>query len=184
MKVLCVDTTTDRIVLALFADGNKYYFIGEKGCKKHNAVLLEEIDTILRENGVDVNEIDYFGVCIGPGSFTGIRIGVATINAFALALGRSVAEVTSLEIEDDGTDKLVLLSCGHGNYYVGRFGEKTEYFDLSGEELDKIDMEKVFIEEIDAEKFLNKVLTKISDEQFVEQARPFYLKKSSAERNE
>ncbi len=184
MKVLCVDTTTDRIVLALYIDGNKAFFIGEKGCKKHNAVLLEEIDAILRENSVDINEIDYFGVCIGPGSFTGIRIGVATVNAFALALGRKAVEVTSLEIEDDGTEKLVLLSCGHGNYYVGSFGNETKYFDVSVADIEKLEVKKVYIEETDAEKFLEKTLTKIFDKQYVEQARPFYLKKSSAERAE
>ncbi len=182
MNVLSLDTTSDRIIIALKIGEKDFFYRGEVGCKRHNSELLNAIDNMLSENGISINEIDCFGVCVGPGSFTGIRIGVATVNALSLALKKKTVEITSLETEDDGSDKTVLLPCGHGNYYAARFGKEKSYFSLDGEEAEKIEGEKICLEEISPRKLLNKTLQKFSEEQFVEQAKPFYLKKSSAER--
>ena len=184
MNVLAVDTTSDRIVVALRTACGTDYYRGEAGCKKHNSALMKAIDDLLAKNGIGIGEIDYFGVCVGPGSFTGIRIGVSAVNALSMAVGKKIVEVVSLETEDDGREKAVLLPCGHGNFYAARFGKETAYYALSGEEAEKIEVPKIILEEIVPEKLLEKTMQKIYAEQFVEQAKPFYLKKSSAERIE
>lgn len=183
MKLLALDATAERIVIALYKDGKRDYFSSEKGAKKHNSALLGYIDAFLGRNGIGLSDIDVFGVAVGPGSFTGIRVGVATINAFNLALGKKIVEVTTLEIHKEEWDCLVMLDCKHGNYYCGKFANnEAEYLALSEEEADEVDLPKVYVSETAGEELLEKCLQKAAEGAFTTQAKPFYLKKSSAER--
>ena len=60
MRLLCLDTTTEYIVLALKNDNKSDYYISEKGCKKHNSILLSDIDAFLENNGLKISDIDVF----------------------------------------------------------------------------------------------------------------------------
>ena len=85
MNILCIDTSADSIALALLLEGDSpQYFVGADDKKKHNSVLLGYIEEFLAKNNTFIQQIDVFGVVVGPGSFTGIRVGVATVNALAL----------------------------------------------------------------------------------------------------
>ncbi len=64
----------------------------------HSATLMPSIDAALRSAKKRIEEIDLFAVTIGPGSFTGLRIGLATVKAFAAIRRRPLAPVTSLEV--------------------------------------------------------------------------------------
>jgi tRNA threonylcarbamoyladenosine biosynthesis protein TsaB len=64
----------------------------------HSATLLPSIDTALESAKTRIDEIDLFAVTIGPGSFTGLRIGLATVKAFAVVRRRPIVPVTSLEV--------------------------------------------------------------------------------------
>jgi len=181
LNLLAIDTTTDTIVLALLNGERRDYFIGEAGCKKHNASLLTLIDAFLNRNALKISDVDVFGVNVGPGSFTGIRIGVATVNAFSKALNKRLVEVTSLEQLKDKSDKLALLSCGHGNFYAGLFeGESVRYFSLSEEELKNYAVKKEYLNSAVPERLLEKCIEKAQGNAYVKQARPFYIKESSA----
>lgn len=181
MNLLTIDTTTDQIILGLTFNNKNYYFQGEKNCKKHNELLLTYVDIFLTDNGATLSDIDVFGVVVGPGSFTGIRIGVATVNAFAMATKKKIVEITSLEQLDNGEEKLVLLDCRHGNYYVGKFGRTVEYMALNESEIAGIKLKKVYLTEVHPDAIQSKCNEKAELGLFVKQAKPFYLKKSSAE---
>ena len=88
----------------------------------HSVLLMDEIEKCLAEAGFDKKDIDVFVCAIGPGSFTGIRIGVATVKALAYALGKKVLGVTSFESlaynVSDGRKKLAVIDARHANYYV------------------------------------------------------------------
>lgn len=182
MKLLAIDTTTEKIIIGLYNEGKRSFFVGEKGSKRHNSALLTNIDNILSENCLSINDIDVFGVVSGPGSFTGIRIGVATVNALAFATQKPIVEISSLEQNDDGSSKMVLLDCKHNNYYVGIFGEETQYLALNGDEINNYDIKKEYLTDSDEGKILDKCIKKAEKSTFVDKAKPFYLKKSSAER--
>jgi tRNA threonylcarbamoyladenosine biosynthesis protein TsaB len=64
----------------------------------HSATLMPAIDSALEIAGTDVSSIDLFAVTIGPGSFTGLRIGLATVKGFAAVKHRPVVTMTSLEL--------------------------------------------------------------------------------------
>ena len=184
MKLLAVDTSSDAIVLALANGDKKDYFVGEKGAKRHNAALLSDIDAFLERNDMSLQDVDVFGVVVGPGSFTGIRIGVATVNAFSLALHKKIVAVTSLELPVDGRGRvLTALDCRHDNFYCGIFENgEAEYLPLTREEIEKADCPVVYLSGNYQEELLEKCLLKAEKGEFYTQAKPFYLKRSSAER--
>ncbi|MBR1747170.1 MAG: tRNA (adenosine(37)-N6)-threonylcarbamoyltransferase complex dimerization subunit type 1 TsaB [Clostridia bacterium] len=184
MNILALDTSAEKIVLSLFANDKKDYYIGQGAAKKHNSELLIQIDSFLKRNGLTVEELDVIGVVVGPGSFTGIRIGVATANALAKALSKKIIEVTSLELPvEDAGRVLVALDCKHDNYYCGLFENDTvEYQPLTRSEIDSFDGKVLFLNGAYEKELLEKVLTKTDREEFSSQAKPFYMKRSSAER--
>lgn len=95
-RLLLVDTATPTGSVAL-SQGEK--LLGEivlSGPANHTDHLLGNIDELLRGVGLAIGDMDGFGVVLGPGSFTGLRVGVATIKGLALATGKPVVGVTSL----------------------------------------------------------------------------------------
>jgi len=97
MNILTIDTST---IVASAAILNEEKLIGEviiNHQKKHSEKLMVAIDHLLSDGGLSIKDIDVFGVVAGPGSFTGLRIGMATIKGFAQALNKPVVGVSSLE---------------------------------------------------------------------------------------
>lgn len=85
MILLCIDTTKQKAVIALNNNGIKSVHEIPKS-KKHSEALLTELEEFLCENKITINDVTHLGAVTGPGSFTGIRIGMATIKAFSFAL--------------------------------------------------------------------------------------------------
>ena len=91
MLILAFDTATDVATSALVSDGE---VLGERVSRA--VTLLEDVDALLRQAGAHTRELDALAVGIGPGSFTGVRVGLATARGIALALGVPVAGVSTL----------------------------------------------------------------------------------------
>ncbi len=97
MLVLGIDSTSDAATAALVQDGVLLCEYTQNQKKTHSVKLLPMIESMLSDMEIELSEIDVFACGIGPGSFTGVRIGAATIRGFCDALSKSVAAVTSLE---------------------------------------------------------------------------------------
>src|ERR1700693_810246 len=97
MRVLALDTTTPSGSVALVDDGRVVDERRGDPSRPHAQRLPGEIMTLLRERGVDIREIDLFAVASGPGSFTGLRIGIATIQGLAFVHRRQVVAISALE---------------------------------------------------------------------------------------
>ncbi|MGL4484482.1 MAG: tRNA (adenosine(37)-N6)-threonylcarbamoyltransferase complex dimerization subunit type 1 TsaB, partial [Anaerovoracaceae bacterium] len=97
MKILAIETTGPLCSIALLKDDG--ILIEKKNDKKlkHLESLMPMIEELLREEGVKIGDLDYFAVSEGPGSFTGIRIGIATAKALAQATGKKIIPVPTLE---------------------------------------------------------------------------------------
>lgn len=89
MKLLCIDTTKPKAVICLNNDG-KCVFLEINEAKKHSESLLIELETFLGENNLTIKDITHLGSVTGPGSFTGIRIGMATVKALSFALNQKI----------------------------------------------------------------------------------------------
>lgn len=92
MLTLAFDTATDVATSALVDDDE---VLGERSSRA--ASLLEDVDALLRQGGAHPNDLDALALGIGPGSFTGLRIGLATARALALAVGIEGAGVSTLD---------------------------------------------------------------------------------------
>ncbi|TML28471.1 MAG: tRNA (adenosine(37)-N6)-threonylcarbamoyltransferase complex dimerization subunit type 1 TsaB [Actinobacteria bacterium] len=97
MLILAFDTATDIATSALVSDGE---ILGERTSRA--VTLLEDVDALLRQAGTHTREVDALAVGIGPGSFTGVRIGLSTARGLALALGVPVAGVSTLDALEAG----------------------------------------------------------------------------------
>jgi tRNA threonylcarbamoyladenosine biosynthesis protein TsaB len=92
MLILAFDTATDVATSALVSDGE---VLGER-CSRA-VTLLEDVDALVRQAGAHTRELDALAVGVGPGSFTGVRIGLSTARGLALALDIPAAGVSTLD---------------------------------------------------------------------------------------
>jgi tRNA threonylcarbamoyladenosine biosynthesis protein TsaB len=114
MLILAFDTATDVATSALVSDGE---VVGERTSRA--VTVLEDIDALLRQAGAHTRELDGIAVGIGPGSFTGIRIGLATARGLALALGVPVAGVSTLDALAAGAPEAVpVIDARRGEVFV------------------------------------------------------------------
>jgi len=96
MLILAVDTTTPGGSVALLEDET---LLGEANVESpatHSARLFRSIDFLLGALAKDIKDVEAFAVAAGPGSFTGIRIGVGAVKSLAFASGKLVAPVSTL----------------------------------------------------------------------------------------
>lgn len=124
MKILAVDSSglvasvavvEDDVLLAEYTMNYK---------KTHSQTLLPMLNEIKEMIDLDLNSIDYIAVAAGPGSFTGLRIGSATVKGMGLALKKDIVEVSTLEglaFNLCGTDKFVcpLMDARRNQVYTG-----------------------------------------------------------------
>jgi tRNA threonylcarbamoyladenosine biosynthesis protein TsaB len=104
-------------------------FTGDSGIS-HSNTLLKDIDKLLHEAQLDLSEIDLFAVATGPGSFTGLRIGIATVKGLAATLDRPCAGVPTLQavaLSAGASERSVaLLPAGRGEVFAQLFSVTTD----------------------------------------------------------
>ena len=98
MKILGIDTSTMAANVAVLEDDKLIceYTINTK--KTHSQKLMPMIENMLKLSDIEVRDIDAIAICVGPGSFTGLRIGMATAKAMAHVNNIPLIGVNSLEI--------------------------------------------------------------------------------------
>ena len=93
MLTLALDTALDRAAVAVSDGAGRQHALVERMDRGHAEHLLPMIDRLLAEAGVAIADVGRIAVDVGPGSFTGIRIAVATARGLGLALGVPVIGV-------------------------------------------------------------------------------------------
>lgn len=97
MRIFAIDTSAKSASAALVEDGviKGEYFINTM--LTHSETLMPMVDLLLKSVRVELSDIDYFAVNCGPGSFTGLRIGIAAVKGMAFALNKPCVAVSTLE---------------------------------------------------------------------------------------
>ena len=140
MKLLVFDTSNSTCCAGLYemkyGEAPKeisYRISMEK--RTHSETLLPLVDDVLKEAGIGNNDVDLYGVTVGPGSFTGIRIGIATVKGMALVTGKKVAKVSSTEalgrsvepVAYDGTTYILpCFDARNKRVFAGLYDEKMK----------------------------------------------------------
>lgn len=97
MKILAIDTSTTHSSCSVMEDNNIVGDFSINQSMSHNEILLVMVDEVLKKLNIDIEDIDLFVAVTGPGSFTGIRIGVTVVKALAMALNKPIVAVNTLE---------------------------------------------------------------------------------------
>ncbi len=97
MKILAIDTSSKVCSVAITEDDKKIIELHSDDEKTHSVKLMPMIDEAFQSTNLNLNNIDLLACCVGPGSFTGVRIGIATVKAFSDSKNIPVVGVSSLE---------------------------------------------------------------------------------------
>lgn len=97
MRILALETSSATASVALLQDGKIISEFVLNDGYTHSRKLVPMIDTILNYLSLKVQDIDYIAASIGPGSFTGLRIGVVTAKSMAMAVGKNTVGVHTLD---------------------------------------------------------------------------------------
>lgn len=201
MNFLAVDTSAKQLTVLVYR-GGRVVTRGRADCAmRHSVLLMDEIDGALREAELTPRECDFFAAVTGPGSFTGIRIGISTVKGLCVALQKPALSVTSFDCiayAEKGDCLLALVNAGHSHYYARRYrggepefggGEfltdeqaedliRSGYRPCAGEEL------PITCNRVDAANgLLNACLALSGKAAPPEQMQALYIRKSSAEEN-
>ncbi len=96
MKLLALDTTSEFGSIALLKDAELIEQVAMHSQDGFAHAIFQEIEALLARRGLGVHDIDVFAGASGPGSFTGVRVGLTTVKGLAEATGRKVVAVSNL----------------------------------------------------------------------------------------
>ncbi len=186
MNILAIDTTNTRLTVVLITEHGCFSEETEVGKSGHSALLMPTVDKVLKDGGVNVTCLNAVAAVVGPGSFTGIRIGVAAMTALAFATGARRIAVTSFElIAYNRRSVLAAVDAGHGNVYAAECenGRVTAARFISAEEnftgIDEAEYKPCCTF---SEALAGVVKAKAESGEYCEVLAPFYMRKSQAER--
>ncbi len=121
MNYLAIDTSGEHLTVLVSFNG-KYYSEYLSNCNlKHSLTLMPTVEKVMNESGAKLEDMDFFSAVVGPGSFTGIRIGVATVKALCYANSKKILGVTSFDVLAYNKPKgkyLTVIDANHDNFYV------------------------------------------------------------------
>lgn len=138
LKRLVIDSATKYLYVALYNDFecvSKYY---EAGVNNHSVIIMPEIEKLLVDNNLEVRDLDEIYIGIGPGSYTGLRVGVVIAKMFGWNNNIPVFTVSSLAMMASSVNEngLVIseIDARRGNSFLGLYDLEEGYLTLQEEE--------------------------------------------------
>lgn len=132
MNKLIINTANDELEIVLCVK-DTIFSKSEKSKLHHNETMLPLLDELLKENKIRLTDINELGVIIGPGSFTGIRVGIATIKAFRDSLNIQAKGINNLDYlfnlakSQNENINVVAIKGSRDSYFVARFINDVVY---------------------------------------------------------
>ena len=122
--ILAIDTATSQLRLALQFGGDRTVTIDETVGTSHGQVLVRKVEDLLASSGLETYQLEALVVCTGPGSFTGLRIGLAAAKGIAVALdlplvGVSLFEIAAQKLRAAAGRVAVVIPFKRGELYLG-----------------------------------------------------------------
>jgi len=129
MLILAFNTTDEHGGAAIYRDAERLAVAANESSASYSITLFQMVDALLRQTQRSLRDIELFAVAHGPGSFTGIRIGVAAAQAWGTAFSRPVRGISVLqamaeEAQPDGRLALPILDARRGEFFLSLFERK------------------------------------------------------------
>ncbi len=126
MLTLAFDTSSKTLSVALLRDRTVLYNAVLHKEQNHSEVLLPAIDEACRQTGISVRDVGFFVCTLGPGSFTGLRIGLSTLKGLMMATGKQAAGVSALaalalNVEEPDAVIGSMMDAGRGQVYLAYY---------------------------------------------------------------
>lgn len=123
MKFLAIDTVAKYLTVVAYADGRREQIFLPDCAMKHSVLLMDAVRETLSRARLTPKDCDFFAAVVGPGSFTGIRIGISTVKGLCLAAEKPALSLTSFDTIAYAERKplLALADAGHGCFYSCAF---------------------------------------------------------------
>ena len=183
MNSLLIDTHSDYIYIAIYQNEKLSYEKKIEDEKEHSRITIPTLVEVLTESKLTLPEIDDIVVINGPGSFTGVRIGVTIAKTLAFTLNKPIRTMTSLELylTNEAENKYLVLPEKNG-YYVGKVenGQINDYEYIKKDEyaIWKDNKELYLCEQVDTTNLIIRAHQKPTvNPHYV---NPFYVKKIEA----
>jgi tRNA threonylcarbamoyladenosine biosynthesis protein TsaB len=133
VRILALDTSSDRGTVALVEDDRAVAVRAYEAKAGHDARAMRLVDEVFAETGWEKGSLDRVAAGVGPGSFTGLRVGISIAQGIALALGKPAVGVGSLRAMCRGVpDSMPGLRCAFGDARRGDLFAAA--YDESGQE--------------------------------------------------
>ena len=127
MNLLCFDTSSRDASIAVLRDKEIVLEYNFSSNGDLSAMMAPSLEFLLRALGMKIAEFDLFGVAVGPGLFTGIRVGLATLKGLNFVAGKPVVGVNTLEalaskFADTSQTIVPMIDARRGEVYIGGYG--------------------------------------------------------------
>jgi tRNA threonylcarbamoyladenosine biosynthesis protein TsaB len=128
--ILAVETGTRAGSISLARGGEILSAVLGDGASSHSTDLIDNVARVLGDGNATLFDVDLFAVTVGPGSFTGLRIGLATVKAFAVCVQKPCVAVSTLaaiaHAAGDSKTTVSVLPAGRGEVYAQAFSVRGE----------------------------------------------------------
>ncbi len=140
MIILALDTCDSRGSVAVLRDDQLLHSVAHEGTTEYSLWLLPAVAEALKAANISMHDVDLFAVAAGPGSFTGVRMGLTTVKAWSEVYGKGIASVSRLEAMASealpGSDYVAAFFDAHRDQlYAGLYEVKGVALHLINEEI-------------------------------------------------
>jgi len=197
-NTLIIDTTKSKTCIILITTDKEYEIVLDEQLKVSESLVVN-IEKLMNNAVISLSDVDNFAVVVGPGSFTGIRVGLATIKGFCMAFDKPCVAKNSFDVfADEIQNGVLVLKCTNLTSYFAKFvnGKVIEYGVVDNDKIKDTfsDIQLYSVEDYGEistinldDRYLN-LLKKafkraIKDREFVDAktVQPFYVQLSQAE---
>ena len=199
MNYLAIDTSGKNLTVVISKNGQIFSYHDTECGVNHSVALMPEIEKLSKKANFSLEDADFFACVVGAGSFTGIRIGVATVKALCFAFNKPCLSITSfdtLAYNKDSGRVLSLIDAKHNGFYACGYEDNKVCFAPSyimRDELEKlakdytlVSFEKVSGFDVKVVSVIDGFIKAIEDKKGeitvdLNKLEPLYCRKSQAE---
>lgn len=138
--ILSIETTTNICSVSFFKN-HEMISLKEDNNRKHSSLLGTFVDDIFKNSNININDLDSIAISIGPGSYTGLRIGLSFAKGMAYALKKPIIPINtidSLNYSIDDSNYFIILSAYKNFYYIQEYKQGIKSNNIKFDKIESI----------------------------------------------